>query len=154
VFPRQRKRTKADKRREKVKADNRPHKQETKETPSMNATTKTILNATLAGDASVSPAERAAVFKILEGKTAAAYTNPAPLDRALTRDQVAEILHCSTKSVSRYAKRGIIRAICLGAKAERASCGYSEASVRAALRRMSGEMIGATQPVEVEIVEN
>lgn len=107
----------------------------------MNATTKAVLNATLAGDASVSPAERVAVFNILEGKTAAAYTNPAPIDRALTRDQVAEILQCSTKTVSRYATRGIIRPICLGAKGCRASNGYSEASVRAALRRMNGEIV-------------
>jgi len=107
----------------------------------MNATTEAVLDATLKGDASVSPQERTAVFAILKGKTAAAYTNPAPLDRALTREQVAEILHCSTKSVSRYAQRGIIRAIRLGAKGERASNGYSEASVREALRRMSGEIV-------------
>ena len=105
----------------------------------MNATTKAVVSATLEGDASVSPQERVAVFNILEGKTAAAYTNPEPLDRTLTREQVAEILHCSTRTVSRYAHTGIIRPVMLGKNRRRASNGYSEASVRAALRRMNGE---------------
>jgi len=107
----------------------------------MNATTRSILTATLKGDASVSPQEITAVFNILEGKTAAAYTNQAPLDRALSRSQVAEILGCCEKTVSTYAVRGIIRPIKLGAKGRRASNGYSESSVREAMRRMSGEVI-------------
>lgn len=101
----------------------------------MNATTETIVIATLAGDASVSPQERQAVLDILKGKTAAGLTNPQPLDRVLTRVQVAEILNCSTKTVTRYARRGIIRPLCLGEKSKRASGGYSEASVREALAR-------------------
>lgn len=107
----------------------------------MNDTTRQILTAALSGDASVSPQEITAVFAILEGKTASAYTNNAPLDRTLTRDQVAEILNCSTNSVSRYAQRGIIRPICLGAKGRRASCGYSESSVREALNRINEKLM-------------
>ncbi|MCR5750745.1 MAG: hypothetical protein K6G91_02175 [Kiritimatiellae bacterium] len=44
-------------------------------------------------------------------------------------------MNCSTKTVTRYARRGIIRPLCLGEKSKRASGGYSEASVREALAR-------------------
>ena len=42
------------------------------------------------------------------------------------------MLNCSPKTVSRYAERGIIKPIRLGAKGIRASNGYSAKSVEAA----------------------
>lgn len=52
-----------------------------------------------------------------------------PIDRVLTRGQVAQILGCTKKTVTTYARRGIIRAIRNGEKGLRAN-GYSEQSVR------------------------
>jgi len=116
--------------------------------PAMKRTLVELFNL----DPTITIDEKAAVFDILEKKNAAIYTDQTPLDRTLSREQVAQILGCSTKSVSNYAKRGIIRAICLGAKGERASNGYSEKSVREALRRMSGCEIDPENNVEVEVV--
>lgn len=55
---------------------------------------------------------------------------PKTIDRTLTRAQVAEILGCSTKTVTTYAKRGLIRPYRNGTQGVRAR-GYSAESVRA-----------------------
>lgn len=101
----------------------------------MTDQTKAILATVIDGDKSVSADERAAVFDILEGRSRATAADGKNRDWTMTRKQVAECLGCSEKSVSRYAQRGIIRAICLGAKGRRASNGYSGKSVMAALER-------------------
>ncbi len=82
--------------------------------------------------------QRTAALDALKGRTAAAQGKAAPLDRILSRDEVADILKCSTKSVTRYGKKGIIRPIYFGAKGKK-SLGYSESSVRAALEKANAK---------------
>lgn len=95
----------------------------------MTEQTKAILTPVLDGDRSISADERSAVFDILERRS----MTPADCDWVLTRSEVAALFKCSMKSVSRYAQRGIIQPICLGAKGRRASKGYSGKSVMSAL---------------------
>lgn len=97
------------------------------------ANTRTIVTAALAADSSVTQAMANAALRILEGKTADGLTNQEPMDRVLTRQQVAEILHKNPRTVSVYARQGRIRRIIGGTLGKRAS-GYSEESVRAYLK--------------------
>jgi len=92
-------------------------------------TTKTAIKAMCAADPSITPAMLNHALQILDGKTATALTNPEPMDRILTRRQVAEIMHKDVRTVSVYARKGKIKKICCGENGERAS-GYSEQSVR------------------------
>ena len=100
----------------------------------MTEQTRAILTPVLDGDRSISADERAAVFDILEGRDRAT-AKDADRDWVMTRSEVAARFKCSPKTVSRYAERGIIRPIRLGAKGRRASNGYSGKSVMAALER-------------------
>ena len=100
----------------------------------MTEQTRAILTPVLDGDRSISADERAAVFDILEGRGRAT-AEDADRDWVMTRSEVAARFKCSPKTVSRYAERGIIRPIRLGAKSRRASNGYSGKSVMAALER-------------------
>ena len=79
----------------------------------------------------------AAALDALEGRGAATAEGAEDADRdwVMTRSEVAARFKCSPKTVSRYAERGIIRPIRLGAKGRRASNGYSGKSVIAALER-------------------
>ena len=95
----------------------------------MTEQTRAILAPVLDGDRSISADERAAVF---DGRATA---EDADRDWVMTRSEVAARFKCSPKTVSRYAERGIIRPIRLGAKGRRASNGYSGKSVMAALER-------------------
>ena len=58
-------------------------------------------------------------------------------DFVMTRTEAAKVLSCSAKTVSRYAARGVIRAVRLGANGRRASNGYSAKSVYAAIERVT-----------------
>lgn len=78
------------------------------------------------------PDRREAALKALQGRDQAA--NVDPLDRVISRREAAEILGCSTKTVTRYAKAGIIRQLRFGGKGCRAS-GYSAQSVQKAISR-------------------
>jgi DNA-binding transcriptional MerR regulator len=55
----------------------------------------------------------------------------------MTRDEVAKMLGCSTKTVTRYGQSGIIRPLKFGAN-RRKAFGYSAQSVQAAIQ--SGAM--------------
>ena len=83
-------------------------------------------------DPSITPEQSRAALDALNGKTSATYTDPTPIDRTLSRATVAQILGVSTRTVTLYAKRGIIRPCRFGADGKRA-VGYSEKSVRDAL---------------------
>ena len=72
----------------------------------------------------------AAFFDELNGAGTRSLTNPHPLDRLLSRRQVAELLNCSRVSVSRYVKAGKLRAV-YGGNSGKVLSGISEASVRA-----------------------
>lgn len=100
----------------------------------MMMTTKTAVLAILSADPSITDAQRKSAIEALEGKSICGIVRDEPLDQSLTRDQVAKILSCSKKTVSNYAKSGIIRRFRLGAKQTRAT-GYSANSVREALAR-------------------
>ena len=58
-------------------------------------------------------------------------------DHVMTRDEVAKMLGCSTKTVTRYGQSGIIRPLKFGAN-RRKAFGYSAQSVQAAIH--SGAM--------------
>ena len=100
----------------------------------MKAQTRAILTPVLDGDDSITATERAAVFDILERRAGAAKTE-CDRDRVISRAEVARLLNCSPKTISRYAARGIIRPIRLGAMGRRASSGYSLKSVEALIEK-------------------
>lgn len=71
----------------------------------------------------------AAMFRELDGKGCGAVTSPEPIDRVLSRQQVAALLGCSTKAVSDKVRRGALVAVYGGANATRMT-GIRESSVR------------------------
>jgi len=93
----------------------------------MLKSTNTIIRTALNADPSIDPKLAEYVISVLEGKQEP-QTNP--VDRVLSRRQVAELIGKSVKSVDIYGRRGIFRRITLGGNR---SLGYSEQSVRAAL---------------------
>lgn len=104
----------------------------------MNAAARQLITATFAAaaaiDPTITPERTAAALDALDGRITTAETVEAatPADRVLTRDEVAKILGCSTKSVTRYGQAGIIRPLKFGAN-RRKAFGYSAQSVQAAL---------------------
>jgi hypothetical protein len=99
----------------------------------MTTATRNIILAALDGDKSVTATARTDALNILDGNSA-----DGEADRVMDRAEVARVLNCCLKSVSRYAQRGVIRAVRLGTKGRRASCGYSARSVYAALAEATG----------------
>ncbi len=105
----------------------------------MNAAARQIISAALTAaaaiDATITDERQGAALDALEGKprTVETVTDAKPLDRVLTRAEVAAILKCSTKSVTRYAQQGKIRAVHFGTEKKKA-LGYSAASVAEALK--------------------
>lgn len=88
------------------------------------------IDATMRSDPSISEGQRRAVLDVLDGKSAEVYVNIDPIDRVLPRKSVSVILGVSPRTVTAYAKRGLLKAVKNGPGGVR-SCGYSEASVRA-----------------------
>jgi len=86
-------------------------------------------------DPSITPEQAQAAMDALTGQTVAGLAVPVPIDRALTRQQVAEMLAVKPHTVSDYARKGLIKAFRFGAKGKLAS-GYSAESVRALLSGM------------------
>lgn len=95
----------------------------------MMQSTKTAVVAILRTDPSITKEQANAALDALEGRTAAGLAVDAPTDRALTRQQAAEILGVKPHTVSDYASKGLIKAFRFGAKGKHAS-GYSAESVR------------------------
>ena len=100
----------------------------------MMQSTKTAVVAILRADPSITREEANAALDALEGRTAAGVAVDAPTDRVLTRRQVAEIMGVDRATVSRYARKGLIKAFRFGEKGKLAK-GYSAESVRALLER-------------------
>ena len=107
----------------------------------MTKHTRAALVAIMQGDPELDTATIEAALDVLDGKTAAGIA-PAvsTIDRGLTRRQVAEILCCSTHTVTHYAKRGKIRPIALGADGKRARL-YSAESVRNFMQANKGAAV-------------
>lgn len=101
---------------------------------------QTIIDATRAlwkSDPSITPEQAQAGIDALLGRTSAGLAVSAPLDRALTRQQVADLLCVKPHTVSDYARKGLIRAFRFGAKGKLAS-GYSAQSVRELMEQRKG----------------
>lgn len=96
--------------------------------------TRDIIGAAMKADPTVTEDVRKDVLRLLDGKANTGLTDTRPIDRALTRNEVARIMGVKPRTVTYYARRGIIRPICNGEKGTRAS-GYSEKSVREAMER-------------------
>ena len=103
----------------------------------MRDTTRKVILLALEGDTEATKVERDAVRAALDARNATP-TNPEPLDRVLTRKQVAAIFGKCEKWVDWEARRP-------GTKLERVylggvrCAGYSEKSVRAALTNRKGD---------------
>lgn len=96
--------------------------------------TRDIISAAMKADPTVTNEVRKDVLRLLDGKANAGLTDTRPMDRALTRDEVARLMRVKPRTVTYYARRGLIRPLRYGEKGLRAM-GYSEKSVREAMER-------------------
>lgn len=94
--------------------------------------TRDIIGAAMKADPTVTQEVREEVLHLLDGKANAGLIDHRPMDRALTRDEVCKLMGVRPRTVTYYARRGLIRPLRYGAKGVRAM-GYSEQSVRAAM---------------------
>lgn len=94
--------------------------------------TKQMVGLLLKNDPTVEQDVRTEVLRIIEGKATPGLADTSPMDRALTREDVAKLMGVKPRTVTYYARRGLIRPLRYGAKGVRAM-GYSEQSVRAAM---------------------
>ena len=93
--------------------------------------TLSAVGAVLRTDPSISGEEVKAILAILR-RPVREQPQAEPEDRVMSRAEVAKLLHCTPRTVSIYAARGVIRPLRLGVGGRRAS-GYSARSVEAAL---------------------
>ena len=100
----------------------------------MMQSTRTAVLAIVRTDPSITREQAKAAMDALEGRTSAGLAADAPTDRALTRQQAAEILGVKPDTVTLYARKGLIKAFRFGEMGRLAS-GYSAESVRALLER-------------------
>ena len=100
----------------------------------MKPTTKQLIEISLGQDDTIQPEIKAAIIGILEGKTEVVPAAQAPLDRVLSRLQVAALFGCRPENVDYYGRMGYIRRVSITGKQAQ---GYSEQSVREALQRKS-----------------
>ena len=96
--------------------------------------TKDLLNTVLRNDPSITQEQRREVVRVLEGKSAAAFSSAEPIYRVLPRKVVAELLSVSPRTVTAYAKRGLLMAVRNGVRGAR-SVGFTEKSVRDLMAR-------------------
>ena len=97
----------------------------------MLKSTRDAIAAICAADPSVTALHVKAALAELDGEgVRCVMTEPA--ERAYTREQVAALLHRNPKTVSRYARQGLLTPIFGGADGKRAT-GYSGSSVKALL---------------------
>lgn len=99
--------------------------------------TRQMVGLLLKNDPTVEQNVRIDVLRIIDGKTMPGLADDRPMDRALTRDEVAKRMGVKPRTVTYYARRGIIRPLRFGVKGVRAS-GYSEQSVNAAMAAAAG----------------
>ena len=93
--------------------------------------TRDAVAALLRLDPSITPETVKAGIAVLDGKATNAL-DAAPLDRVLSRAEVARLLGVTPRSVTSYARRGLIRPCRFGLGGKR-SVGFSADSVRAAM---------------------
>lgn len=96
------------------------------------SSTRQMIALLMKDDPTITDDVRTEVLHLIDGKATPGLTDTSPIDRTLTRDEVASIMGIGKRTVCYYAKRGIIRPLRHGAMGKRA-VGYSEQSVRAAM---------------------
>lgn len=94
----------------------------------MRAETRAAICALIVVDPSITPTHRQAIENVLDGRGIERREDTAKADNVLKRSEVARMLKCTVRTVTQYAKRGLIRPIRLGRSGVRA-CGYSAESV-------------------------
>lgn len=97
----------------------------------MLQTTREAIKALCAADPSLTPVLVNAALAELEGKGVRCIM-PEPAEPCYTRAQVAALLKRDPKTISRYARQGLLIPIFGGADGKRAT-GYTGASVKALL---------------------
>jgi hypothetical protein len=100
----------------------------------MKKSTRLIVQTACAADTSITSEQINSAICALDGHVIPTQAEAKPLDRVLTRQQVAELLNVTPTSVSNYAKRGLIRRVAFGARGIRSN-GYAESSVRELLQK-------------------
>lgn len=91
--------------------------------------TETALRAILEADPSMTPEQVKAAIKAASGKPSPSITDERPLDTILKLEEVARIMHTSTRNVSRYGRLGYLHRVHIPGASR--SLGYSADSVRA-----------------------
>lgn len=81
-------------------------------------------------DTTVTATQLKAIVSELKGEGTKSIIADEPVERVLSRKQVAEILGCHRKTVTEYARRGLLTPIMTGTERKRAQ-GYTAKSVRA-----------------------
>lgn len=93
----------------------------------MNATTRNAVVTLLRADPTVRPESIQPAVDLLDGKAELPKDKQRePLDRVLTRRQVAELLQCTQRTIDNYVNMGLIRRVGIKGRA----LGISESSVR------------------------
>lgn len=103
-----------------------------------------LVRLALKGDGTITPDVQEEVIALLEGKRHTGLTDNTPIDRCLSREEVAKIMGVSPRTITSYAKEGIIASICNGTQGKRAS-GYSEKSVREAMAKRRRNLVAFSQ---------
>ena len=93
-----------------------------------------VIKTLLKNDSIVSDDSRRWILSALCGEVGDMLADVRPIDRVLKRKAVAKLLGCTVRTVSDYAKRGLIRPVKFG-KAGSRSVGFSEGSVRELLEK-------------------
>ena len=93
-------------------------------------------------DPSITPEMLKAGLAAFDGESVAVQIDRAPLDRIVSRAEVAQVLGVTVRTVTAYAKRGLLRGICAGAQGARRG-GYLLSSVRQLMDSGSGAATAA-----------
>ena len=102
----------------------------------MRAATRAAICALLITDPSITAERRNMIELALDGRDGGGESAPELNDRVLKRSEVAKMLNVTCRTVTHYAKRGLIRPLRFGADGARA-VGYSERSVRALMMEVA-----------------
>lgn len=100
----------------------------------MTSSTKEIILSVVRNDSTITPEQVRAGLAGFDGKSVHAYVNTTPMDRLLSRKEVAQLLAKSAKQVDALCRSGALARVYPkysdGTRAKRA-CGISESSYRA-----------------------
>lgn len=107
----------------------------------MMPSTRKAIAAVAGADPSINPAKLKAALAVLAGDGEGVQAGRDPLDRLLSRREVAGVLGLSPKAVDVYCRRGVLERVRLGASS-RAS-GILESSLRRVLE--SAKAVGGAE---------